>query len=75
MLRQIFTTDEYSLRAMIADGKEERGPKVVAQLLGMGKVEVHAIRKSAGRLQVQLEPDGQWHTPFPNTCYMDVPDA
>jgi hypothetical protein len=75
MLRQIFTTDINTLRSMIADGKAGRGPKVVAQLPGTGKVEVHDVCKSGGRLQVQLEQDGQWHTPQPGACFKDIPDA
>ena len=72
MLRQIFTTDLNTLKAMIADGKQERGPKVVAQIPGFGKVDVHDVRKQEGVLQVQLEPGGQWHTPQPRACFKEV---
>lgn len=74
MLRQIFTTDLATLKGMIADGKESRGPKVVAQIVGTGKVEVHDVRKQGQRLQVQLQAQGQWHTPQPQACFKDVPD-
>jgi hypothetical protein len=74
MLRQILTHDIPSINAMIADGKALRGPKVVALVPGLGKVEIHAVRANEGRLQVQLEPGGQWHTPQPRVCYKDEPD-
>ena len=74
MLRQIFTTDLTTLKAMIADGNQGCGPKVVAQVPGLGKVEVHAVRKQQDRLQVQLQAGGQWHTPQPQACFKDVPD-
>jgi hypothetical protein len=74
MLRQIFTTDLNTLKGMIADGKQGRGPKIVAQLPGTGKVDVHDVRKQGERLQVQLEPQGQWHTPQPQACFKDEPD-
>lgn len=74
MLRQIFTTDLNTLKGMIADGKRGREPKVVAQVPGRGKVEVHDVRQREGRLQVQLQQDGQWHTPQPRACFQDVPD-
>jgi len=47
---------------------------VVAQVPGLGKVDVHGIRDNEGRLQVQLQPGGQWHTPQPRVCYKDEPD-
>lgn len=74
MLRQIFTTDLATLKRMVADGKESRGPKVVAQIPGRGRVEVHDVRKQDGRLQVQLQAQGQWHTPQPQACFKDVSD-
>lgn len=75
MLRQIFTTDLATLKGMITDGKLGRGPKVVAQIPGTGKVEVHDVRKQGQRLQVQLQPQGQWHTPQPGACFKDMPDV
>jgi len=74
VLRQIFTTDLNTLKGMITNRKQGRGPKVVAQVPGLGKVDVHGIRDNEGRLQVQLQPGGQWHTPQPRVCYKDEPD-
>lgn len=74
MLRQILTTDLNTLKGMIADGKQGRGPKVVARLPGTGTVEVYDVRMDGERLQVQLQPQGQWHTPQPRACFKDEPE-
>jgi hypothetical protein len=74
MLHQIFTTDLATLKGMIADGKQGRGPTVVVHIAGLGKVEVHDVRKQGQRLQIQLQPGGQWHTPQPQACFKDEPD-
>ena len=73
-MRQIFTTDLATLKGMIAEGKQGSGPKVVAQIPGIGGFKVYDVRKQDQRLQVQLQPHGQWHTPQPQACFKDEPD-
>jgi hypothetical protein len=59
MLRQVLgnvgTIRTYLIRS------QHGGPEVYARIVGLGMMKIFDVRQGPCRLEVQLQPHGQWH--------------